>query len=300
VTVDAITHANGISDPRQVYVGQRLVIPGGPASAQATMPYLVQAGDTLTSIARRYRTTWQALVQINRMLSPGTLYVGQIIQVPMASDPASPAQAGGDLVYTVRPGDTLPGIALRYGTSPWTLATVNHIANPALVYPGQELLIPGAGPGLLPLPFASIVIQPLPASQGMTLIIAVHTTEPVALTGKLFGQEVRFAEEGGVYYAPVGVYVFREPGLYELELSAKNSAGQVTALTTGVIVRAARFGYERIDLPESRTSLMDPAIIAEEQERLNALRGTFSTQRYWTTPFQCTLPREASWCWPSR
>lgn len=286
VTVDAITHANGISDPRRIYVGQHLVIPGGQGSAQQTMPYLVQAGDTLTSVARRYRTTWQALVQINRMLSPSTLYVGQIIQVPVTDGQAAQPQHGGDLIYTVRPGDTLPGIARHYGISPWTLVTVNHIANPALVFPGQELLIPGVGPGILPLPFASIAIQPLPASQGMTLIIAVHTTEPVMLTGRLFEQEVHFAKEGSVYYALVGVYVFREPGLYELELSATNSAGQITALTTGVIVGTARFGYERIDLPESRTSLLDPAVIAAEQERLNALRGLFSPERYWTTPFQ--------------
>ena len=286
VTVNTITRANGISDPRRVYVGQRLVIPGGQGGVRETVPYLVQAGDTLTSIARRYRTTWQALVQINRMLSPSTLYVGQVIQVPATNNQAAQPQTGGDLIYTVRPGDTLPGIALRYGLSPWALATINHITNPALVFPGQELLIPGAGPGLLPPPFASIAIQPLPVSQGITLIIAVRTTEPVTLMGRLFGQEVRFAEEGGAYYAPVGVYVFREPGLYELELSATNSAGQVTALTTGVIVGAARFGYERIDLPESRTSLLDPAIIAAERERLNTLRGTFSPQRYWTTPFQ--------------
>ncbi len=286
VTVNMITRANGISDPRRVYVGQRLVIPGGQGGVQETVPYLVQAGDTLTSVARRYHTTWQALARINRMLSPSTLYVGQVIQVPATNNQAAPLQSGGDLIYTVRPGDTLPGIALRYGLSPWTLATINHITNPALVFPGQELLIPGAGPGLLPPPFASIAIQPLPVSQGITLIIAVRTTEPVTLTGRLFAQEVRFAEEGGAYYAPVGVYVFREPGLYELELSATNSAGQVTALTTGVIVGAARFGYERIDLPESRTSLLDPAIIAAERERLNALRNTFSPQRYWTTPFR--------------
>lgn len=286
VTANTITHANGISDPRRIYVGQRLVIPGGQGGVQETVPYLVQAGDTLTSVARRYHTTWQTLARINRMLSPSTLYVGQVIQVPAPNNQAAQLQSGGDLIYAVQPGDTLRGIALRYGISPWMLATINHITHPALVFPGQELLIPGAGPSLLPLPFASITIQPLPVSQGITLIIAVRTIEPVMLTGRLFGQEVRFAEEGGVYYALVGVYVFREPGLYELELSAVNGAGQVTTLTTGIVLRAARFGYERIDLPESRTSLLDPAIIAAERERLNMLRGTFSPKRYWTTPFQ--------------
>jgi murein DD-endopeptidase MepM/ murein hydrolase activator NlpD len=288
LTVDAITHANAISDPRQVYVGQQITIPGTGSSAPETVAYLVQAGDTLASIARRYRTTWQTLVQANRILSPNTLYVGQIIQVPLsgASSEETAQPGAGDLIYVMRPGDTAVAIALRYGISTWTLATMNHITSPALFYPGQELLVPGAGPGLLPLPFSSVEIRPLPASQGMTLIIAIHTTETVTLSGRLFEREVPFAEEEGVYYALVGVYVFTEPGLYELELNATNSAGQTTALTTGVIVGAARFGYERVDLPASQTSLLDPDIVAAETERLNALRGIFSPERRWTMPFQ--------------
>jgi len=75
-TVDAITHANGIPDPRQLYVGQRLVIPGATedVAGQETAPYVVQAGDMLPSIARRYHTTWQILAQVNGMLSPNGIY----------------------------------------------------------------------------------------------------------------------------------------------------------------------------------------------------------------------------------
>ena len=45
VSVDAITHANDVPDPRQIYVGQRLVIPGDStnASITETAPYMFQA-----------------------------------------------------------------------------------------------------------------------------------------------------------------------------------------------------------------------------------------------------------------
>ena len=47
-----------------------------------------------------------------------------------------------DVVYTVRSGDTLSGIAAKYGTTYQALANYNGIANPSLIYPGQKIKIP--------------------------------------------------------------------------------------------------------------------------------------------------------------
>ena len=283
LTVDAVTHANAIPDPRQIYAGQRLVIPDGriDTSVEETAPYVVQAGETLTSIARRYNTNWQTLARVNGLLSPNAIYAGQVVQVP-----ASPMGVSGGAVYVVRSDDTLLRIALRYSVSPWTLASTDHVANPALIYPGQELVVPGAGAGLLPMPFASVEVQPLPAAQGTTMIVAVRTTEPVTLDGRLFEQKVHFAEEEGVYYGLVGVHVFTEPGLYELELAAVDSEGQQTTITTGVVVKAGRFYYERINVSGSRADLLDPATVARDRERFDAVRYTFTPERFWAMPFQ--------------
>ncbi len=46
--------------------------------------------------------------------------------------------------YTVVSGDTLSGIAAHYGTSWQTLASANHIANPNLIYPGQQICLSGS------------------------------------------------------------------------------------------------------------------------------------------------------------
>ncbi|MDY6877758.1 MAG: LysM peptidoglycan-binding domain-containing protein [Chloroflexota bacterium] len=292
LTVDAVTHANGISDPRRIYAGQRLVIPGGrtDVSVEETASYVVQAGDALASIARRYNTTWQTLAQVNGLLSPNVVHAGQIIQVPVSDVPTNEG-----MFYVVRPDDTLLRIALRCDISPWMLTAVSQIANPALIYPGQELVVPGEGPGLLPEPFAVVEVQPLPVTQGTTMVVVVHTTEPVTLQGRLFGQEVRFAEERGVYYGLVGVHVFAEPGLYELELAAVDGGERSTVITTGVVVEAGRFGYERIDVSTGRTSLLDPDTVARDRERFDAVRHIFTPERFWTAPFQrpCVGPISA-------
>ena len=293
MTADAVTHTNSVPDPRQIYVGQRLVIPANKTDTIATemAPYIFQAGDTLPSVARRYGTTWQRLAQNNDLLAPNVIYTGQIIQVPALNKSTddtenTPLTTSEGTTCIVHPNDTLFRIALSYGISPWELAAASHIANPALIYPGQELVAPGEGDSLLPEPFSSVEVQPLPATQGTAILVTVHTTDPVALTGKLFEQGVHFADEDGVYYGLVGVHVFTEPGLYELELTAIDDQGQSTSINTGVVVQAGRFNFERIDIPASRTNLLDPAAIARDREHLDAARYTFSTERHWTVPFQ--------------
>jgi murein DD-endopeptidase MepM/ murein hydrolase activator NlpD len=293
LTADAVTHANGVPDPRQIYVGQRLVIPGNRTdiSATETVPYVFRAGDTLASVARRYGTAWQTLAQINHLLAPNVICADQIIQVPTLDRidgnwGAVDSLVGGGGTYIVRPDDTLLGIALRHGVSPWTLAAASQIANPALIYPGQALTAPGEGDSLLPKPFYSVEVQPLPVAQGAAMVIMVRTTEPVTLVGRLFEREVQFAEEGGVYYGLVGVHVFAEPGLHDLELEATDGTGHSTAINTEVVVETAHFYFERIDVPAGRTSLLDPAAIATDRERLDTVRYAFTSERLWTVPFQ--------------
>ena len=63
--------------------------------------------------------------------------------------PANATPAPTDTVYTVRPGENLFRIALRFGLSTRRLAEYNSIVNPALIYAGQQLRIPG---GSLPAP----------------------------------------------------------------------------------------------------------------------------------------------------
>jgi LysM repeat protein len=57
---------------------------------------------------------------------------------PPTPPPATPAPR----TYEVQPGDTLSGIAARFGTTVQELAELNGIANPSLIFPGQVLTLP--------------------------------------------------------------------------------------------------------------------------------------------------------------
>lgn len=56
--------------------------------------------------------------------------------------PTTPEQPKQDIIYTVVKGDTLSGIAKRYGTTYQKLAAYNGIANPSLIRVGQKIKIP--------------------------------------------------------------------------------------------------------------------------------------------------------------
>lgn len=110
--------------------------PSAPQTSVRT--YTVKAGDTLSGIASMYGTTYQHLAEINGIANPNLIYPGQVLKV---TGTASAPQASTSVVYTVKSGDTLSGIAAKYGTTYQHLASINGIANPNLIYPGQKIRI---------------------------------------------------------------------------------------------------------------------------------------------------------------
>ena len=99
----------------------------------------VQWGQNLTHIARWYGTTVWAIVQENGLSNPNWIYAGQWLRIP-ASGGWRPTPK--PTWYRVQPGDTLTGIAWRYGTTIWAIANLNGIPNVNRIYAGRWLRIP--------------------------------------------------------------------------------------------------------------------------------------------------------------
>lgn len=120
---------------------------GGTATGGSDTVYTVKAGDTLSGIAAKYGTTYQALASYNGISNPNKISVGQKIKIPSVGSSGSASTGGGDTVYTVKSGDTLSGIAAKYGTTYQTLASYNGISNPNKISVGQKIKIPGGSSG---------------------------------------------------------------------------------------------------------------------------------------------------------
>ena len=77
-TYQELAKYNNIENPNIIYVGQEIKIP----SASNNNIYIVRSGDTLTSIASKYNTTYQELAKYNNIENPNIIYVGQEIKIP--------------------------------------------------------------------------------------------------------------------------------------------------------------------------------------------------------------------------
>jgi LysM repeat protein len=81
-TVWSIAQLNGIANPNCIYAGQVLLIYPGTAPCYPYTVYVVQWGDTLTSIAWRFGTSSWAIAQANGIYNLNYIYAGQRLIIP--------------------------------------------------------------------------------------------------------------------------------------------------------------------------------------------------------------------------
>lgn len=161
VSLDALIKANPqIPDPSQLRPGQIVCIPQ-VVCPTGTFAYIVQPGDTMFSIARRFDVPLQTLIDANPQIpDPARLVPGQTVCVPITSPPPTTCPPG-TFSYTVQPGDSMWSIARKFGVSLDALIAANpQIPNPNLIFPGQIVCVPRSAPGPCPPGTFSYTVQP--------------------------------------------------------------------------------------------------------------------------------------------
>ncbi len=170
--------------------------------------YTVRAGDFVARIAQQFNSSVEAIIIANQLNENGLIFVGQQLIIPLAqlptptltpsntptSVPPTPTVSpttvtpppvvtvtppagtlrptvtttGPTILYIVQPGDSLSGIAARFGTTVQAIAQVNNILNLNLLFVGQRLLIPSRGiiATQSPQPTATQTSSPVPPVTG--------------------------------------------------------------------------------------------------------------------------------------
>lgn len=85
-----------------------------PSSSNSDTIYKVNKGDTLSGIAKRFGTTYQALAKYNSISNPNIIYVGQTIRIPASNSTTSTTPTSSTKVHKVVKGDTISGICKKY------------------------------------------------------------------------------------------------------------------------------------------------------------------------------------------
>lgn len=145
VVVPALQAANPTVNPDALHIGQQICIPTVPPAIPPCSGrlYTIQAGDTFINIARRFGYTVDAILAANPGVNPQFLRIGQEICLPPLPG-GGPLPCYGGSIYIIRPGDTLYGIAQRYGVAINRILQANpQIANAAFIQVGTSICIPG-------------------------------------------------------------------------------------------------------------------------------------------------------------
>ena len=147
-TVQELVEINNIQNPDLIYPGEKLriltnsSIPGNEERGTGDIIYTVQRGNTLSQIARAYNVSVEHIVELNDIENPNLIYPGQKLRITESDvTDLSPVDNSIQVYYVVKQGDTLNGIARRFGITLNEILQYNDIANPNLIYPGQTIKI---------------------------------------------------------------------------------------------------------------------------------------------------------------
>jgi membrane-bound lytic murein transglycosylase D len=106
----------------------------------------VRRGDTLSTIAVRYRTSVRAIMSVNHLRSSNRIREGQQLKIPQRGSSgallAASLGSAGSQSYTVRRGDTIGRIAAARNVPVDRLLAVNGLSRSSTIYPGQVIRFP--------------------------------------------------------------------------------------------------------------------------------------------------------------
>lgn len=103
-------------------------------STSSSSTHTVKSGESLSVIACKYGTTVKALQELNGIKDANLIYAGQELKIPGKAVPSN-------VYHTVVSGDTVSGIAIKYGTTVSVIKSLNNLKDANVIYIGQKLRV---------------------------------------------------------------------------------------------------------------------------------------------------------------
>jgi len=114
--------------------------------------------------------------------------------------------------------------------------------------------------------------------------VMVSASDSMSGTVSVLGRTYALVEDSaGGLVGFVGIGAEDPPGLATLSLTLTRSGGAVETASRTLTVRKTQWTVDYIDLPPGVGDLLDPAIVQEEQDRLNAIYAGMSSRQWQTT-----------------
>lgn len=280
VPLNDLIAANPQIDPNFLNQGQQIVIPGLEGVSGVLETEVITFGDSLRSLSRRTQVADEQLIKLNRLVSPSELYVGVSLIVPVQE---------GRTEYSARTspaaGESLLELAVRQGSDPWTLSSINKLGGTWGALPNDVLYSPSAGGGNasgLPSAFVGASITPLPLVQGGTEVVRVQVREGFSVSGMLIDRPLQFFDVNGEQVALQGVHALQETGVHPLRLEAVAPDGTRQSYEQMVLVASGNYYSEKLYV---EPATIDPAVTEPENQQVYGITSLVNRTKYWSGIF---------------
>lgn len=141
--LDIVALNPNIKNPNLIYPGQKFKIITNTESSNIVY-YTVKKGDNLTNIAKKYNTTVNLLVKLNKIKNPNLIYPNQKLKIDTntSNQELAGENSCGKILYKIKYGDTLSKLAQKYKSTVSEISKINNISNPNKIYAGNIIRIP--------------------------------------------------------------------------------------------------------------------------------------------------------------
>lgn len=144
IPMNEILKHNKIKDASKIKTGQKLYIPVKENSSTAIKKYKIQKGDTIYGIAKKFGVKRAQILNLNGLTEKSVIKVGQVLKIPSVKRTVSENKINTSEFqnYIAKKGDTLYGIAKKFGIKGADLLKINGLTENYTLKPGKVLKIP--------------------------------------------------------------------------------------------------------------------------------------------------------------
>jgi LysM repeat protein len=169
---------------------------GAITVAAAPATYRVVAGDTVSSIAGRHGLATASVLALNGLSWKSLIFAGQTLKLSMTGAVAVVAPVTNTPTgrYTIQKGDSIGGIAAKFGLATQTLLSANGLAWKSIIYPGQTIAIPGSTGVASVSPTSAVRIieaASAPAASGTPVTYTIASGDTITTIAAKFGVTVQ-------------------------------------------------------------------------------------------------------------